>query len=178
MADKVTLMSKWFEDIKDDPNIDVTDQDLAYLIFAAAQYGFYGVKVDLGATFGREFRGLNMCMSNIYGQIDRIKGYDPREGKLKYDHEKIKELRLQGLTAKEICEELGIPQEKAKSLSTTKGWLEAKKLLESNAEGYTEDTDSVYDAAGKMSKKIEENTDFGQIQTENTDLSKSVKFEF
>ena len=178
MADGVTLMSKWFEDIKDDPNLKITDQDIAYMIFAAAQYGFYGVKVDLGETFGPEFRGLNMCMPNIYGQIDRIKGYDPRDGKLKYDNERIKELRLEGKTAKEICEILGYPAEKAKSLTTTKGWLEAKKLLDSNAEGSTDSTDSVYDAGESLNKKIEQNTDFGQIQTEKADLSKSVKFEF
>ena len=57
MADGVTLMSKWFEDIKDDPNLKITDQDIAYMIFAAAQYGFYGVKVDLGETLVQSLEG-------------------------------------------------------------------------------------------------------------------------
>jgi len=178
LADGVTLMSKWFEDIKDDPNLKVTDQDIAYMTFAATQYGFYGIKTDLGEMFGSEFRGLNMCMPNIYGQIDNMKGFDPKNGKYKYDSEKVKELAAQGKTAKEICKMLGYPEDRAKSLTSNKGWIEGRKLLSENAEECTESTDSVYDAEGERSENLIENTEIVQKQTESTDLYRSVKFEF
>ena len=131
MADKVTLMKKWFDDIREDENLfDLTETDIAYLIYAAAQYGFTGEKVNLGEVFGKEYRGLNMAMPNIYGQIDRIKNFNDKVGgSIKYDSEAIKELRLKGMTALEICRELGYPAEKVKSLTSNKGWKEAGELM-------------------------------------------------
>ena len=159
MADKITLRKKWFDDVINDPNFETDEQELAYMIYAAVMYGFNGEKIDIGEVFGKEFKGLNRSMPNIYGQIDNIKNYDFGTGnKTKYDAEMIRDLRLQGLTAKQICKELGISEDKARSLTSNRGWLEAGKIL--TEEGQTESQKSVQKSQISV-----------QSQTEKSDLT-------
>jgi hypothetical protein len=163
MADenKVTLMEKWFDDIRNDENlVNLTEQDIAYIMYAAANYGFTGQKTDIGAVFGSEFRGLNFAMSNIYGQIDRISGYGNKMSngrKVKYDSEAIKNLRLtKHCTAVQICDELGYDRECAKSILSNKGWVEAGKILaEQKAKEIQKSTDSIQITTEKIQKSTE-----------------------
>ncbi len=121
-------MSKWLKDIKEDQNLELSEQELAYIVYAAVKYGLEGEKLNLGEVFGKEFKYLNIAMPNIYGQIDNIQGYDLGR-RTKYDSEKIKELKLKGYTAVQICEELGYDKSKARSLTSNKGWREAVQIL-------------------------------------------------
>ena len=63
-------------------------------------------------------------MPNIYGQIENIQNYgeEMKASVLKYDADRIYELRMAGMTAKEICIELGYGEEKANNITSNKGW--------------------------------------------------------
>ena len=150
----MTFMKKWLDDILADENVEVTTQDLAYITYAAVQYGLTHERINKAETFGPEFRGLNYAMSNIYGQIDNIKDYNPGRT-VKYDSDAIRDLRLEGKTAKEICAILGIEENKHKSISTNKGWKEAGEILKQKNTENTENTE-----------KSTKNTEF--VDTENT----------
>lgn len=127
MADKMTIMKKWIDGIREDENLDLTEQEIAYIIYALVTFGLEGTKVNLGQTFGAEFRHLNLAMSNIYTQIESIQNYgeEKKSSVLKYDADKIYELRLAGKTAKEICVELGYGVDKANNITSNKGWRRA-----------------------------------------------------
>lgn len=181
---KMTLMKKWFDDIIDDPNQDLTEQDMAYITYAAVRYGLYQEKINIKEKFGRD---LNLAMPNIYGQIDNIKGFSENRN-VKYDSEAIKELRLKGCTAKEVCAELGYPEDKARSITSNKGWIEAGKMLKNMDRPVQKSTESVQSKNKIISIKGTENTDSVQkyteiSQTENTEKDRSVqnaleKFDF
>ena len=95
----------------------------------------------MGEVFGKEFSALNFAMPNIYGQVDNIQSYPEKMGAIiRYDSDAICKLRLKGMTSKEICIELGYPLEKARSITSNKGWIEAGKILAKNK---TENTKSV-----------------------------------
>lgn len=142
MADKMTFMGKWLDDIVNDPNlIGLDNQQLAYITYATVQYGLTGNKINIGEVFGKEFSALNFAMPNIYGQVDNIQSYPEKMGAMiRYDSDAICKLRLKGMTAKEICKELGYPLEKARSITSNKGWIEAGKILAKNK---TENIESV-----------------------------------
>ena len=131
MADKMTVMKKWIDDIRKDDNLEVTEQELAYIMYAAITFGLEGEKVNIGEVFGKEFKHLNFAMSNIYGQIENIQNYgeEMKASVLKYDADKIYELRLEGYTAKEICRELGYGEDKANNITSNKGWKLAGEEL-------------------------------------------------
>ena len=178
---KVTLRKQWFDDIKNDPNFDITEQELAYIIYAAAMYGFTGEKVNIGEVFGREFRGLNFTMPNIYGQIDNIQQYDPSKGKVvKYDSNAIYELKVQNekMTAREICKALGYPEDKARSLTSNEGWKRAQKEI---LQKKSENTDTDQSNQSVLSVQIDseltqKSTDSVQKKSESTEnMQKSVR---
>ena len=152
MRDKITLKADWFNEIWEDENIgDLSEQEKAYIVYAAVQYGFSSEKINIGAIFGNEFKYLNMAMPNIYGQIDRVAEYSQtlngNKVSQKYDDEAIKELRLQGFKAKEICEQLGYDPAKANSLTSNKGWKEAGEILKKKAaEGPSEEPKTISEA--------------------------------
>ena len=156
MADKMTVMRKWLDDIEADENVTLTDNDRAYIAYAILRYGLYGEKTNIGEVFGKEHSTLNLAMPNIYGQIDNIQNYNPNRS-AKYDPEEIKRLRLEGYTSPQICDVLGIPRSKAKSITTNKGWKDAGEILKKNNGGNIEGITPV---------------------TEKTDLSNHVSFDF
>jgi hypothetical protein len=131
MADKMTVMKKWIDDIRKDDNLEVTEQELAYIVYAAITFGLEGEKVNIGEVFGKEFKHLNFAMSNIYGQIENIQNYgeEKKASVLKYDADRIYELRLQGYTAKEICVMEGYGEDKANNITSNKGWKLAGEEL-------------------------------------------------
>lgn len=137
MADKMTFMKKWINDIRADENVDMTEQEIAYVIYAAVNYGLSGEKINHGEIFGKEFKHLNYAMPNIYGQIDNIQNYgeEKKATVLKYDADAIYELRMKGHTAKEICLELGYPVEKANNITSNKGWVRANQELKIQKSG-------------------------------------------
>ena len=161
MSDSVKLMKKWFDDIQADEILGgLSEQEMAYIIYAAAHYGFSSEKTNFETKFGPEFKNLAFAMSNIYGQIDNIQNYsDKMNTNVKYDAEQIYQLRMEGKTGKEICQILGLPPEKQRSLSTNPGWKRAKKDLDTQ----------------KNTETVQKNTDSVQTVTDSTDTDTAVQ---
>ena len=131
MADKMIFQKKWYDAIKEDEYIETTEQEMAYILYAAMIYSFEGERIDIGEVFGKEFKGLNRSMPNIYSQIDNIVGWSDKmsDSKRKYDPDRIRELRLQGYKAREICEIEGYDVSKANNITSNRGWKEAGEIL-------------------------------------------------
>ena len=130
-ADKMTIMKKWIDGIRNDENLEVTEQELAYIIYAMVSFGLDGEKINIGEVFGKEFKHLNFAMSNIYTQVESIQNYgeEKKASVLKYDSDRIYELRLQGYTSKEICVMEGYGEDKANNITSNKGWKLAGEEL-------------------------------------------------
>ena len=128
MADKMIFQKKWYESLMEDEYSDITEQEMAYILYAAMIYSFEGGRTDLSATFGPEFKSLNRVMPNIYSQIDSIENYNNKfQGKnQKYDNDAIRALAAEGYTQKEICLKLGYDPAKSRSLSSNKGYIEGR----------------------------------------------------
>ena len=180
MANISDSVKQWLEDIENDQYCETTPVEMGCICYATFRYIWNNEKTNMAEFFGKEFAPLNRSMSNIYSQVDRIKNFKSSENnaKIKYDAEKIKELRLQGLSAKEICEKLGYPADKSKSLTSNKGWVEAAEILK-NRES-TENTDSVQKIQKntesvrksvqiEQTENVQKNTESVQKQTDNTD---------
>lgn len=140
MGSKLTFMKNWYDAIIEDEYVETSPQEMAYILYAAANYAFFGERIDIGKIFGENFKGLNRSMPTIYSQIDNIKEFGERnQGKnQKYDNDKVRELAAMGLTQKDICKELGYDVDKSKSLSSNKGYKEGvalykKSLSEDNS---------------------------------------------
>lgn len=131
MADRFTFMKDQFDAEMEDENNQTTEQEMAYILFAAAKFAFTGEKINIGEVFGKEFKGLNRSMPNIYTQIEKIINYGEKfqGANQKYNDEEVKALAAQGLTQKEICEQLGYDASKSKSLSSNKGYKEGRQLF-------------------------------------------------
>ena len=129
--DKFVFMKDWFDAEMQDENNQTTEQEMAYILFAAAKFAFTGEKINLGEVFGKEFKGLNRSMPNIYTQMEKIEKYNEKfQGvNQKYNDEEVKALAAQGMTQKEICGQLGYDVSKSKSLSSNRGYKEGRKLF-------------------------------------------------
>lgn len=129
-ADKMIFMKKWYDAIVSDDVEETTPEEMAYILYAAMQYCFNDERINIGDVFGREFRGLNRAMPNIYSQIDAIQNFGTKN--IKYDAKAIKDLASQGYSVKQICEKLGYPEEKSRSLYKNPGYIEGKAIYDSN----------------------------------------------
>ena len=154
----------WYEAIQNDPYVETNEQEMAYILYAAMIYCIERKCIDIGEVFGKEFKGLNRSMPNIYSQIDRIKIWSDNmnEGKRKYDAERIKELRLEGKTAREICMIEGYDIDKANNLTSNKGWIEAGKILKERKKE-------------NLEKSVQKNPENPESVQKNTDLENSGK---
>ena len=150
-ADKMTIMKNWIDGIRNDENIDLTEQQMAYIIYAMVTYGLEGTKVNIGTVFGEEFKHLNLAMSSIYTHIDNIQNYaeEKKTSVLKYDANRIYELRLEGYTAKEICIMEGYGEDKANNITSNKGWKLAGEELKKRK----------VQKSGNSVKPVQNNTD-------------------
>lgn len=129
-ADKMIFQKDWYEGIVNNEYVETTEQEMAYILYAAMRYCFYDETIDLGEIFGKEFKGLNRDMSNIYTQINKIKNWSENMSSKnqKYDDPKIKELAAKGYTQKQICIELGYDESKSKSLSSAALYKEGRAI--------------------------------------------------
>ena len=148
---RMIFQRDWYENIINDKFVPTTEQEIAYLLYAAMKYSFYDEQVDLGEVFGKEFANLNRSMTSIYGQIDKIKNYkeEKKASVLKYDADRIYELRLEGYTAKEICIMEGYGEDKANNITSNKGWKLAGEELKKRK----------VQKSGNSVKSIQNNTD-------------------
>lgn len=148
---RMIFQRDWYENIINDKFVPTTEQEIAYLLYAAMKYSFYDEQVDLGEIFGKEFANLNRSMTSIYGQIDKIKNYreEKKASILKYDADRIYELRLEGHTAKEICIMEGYGEDKANNITSNKGWKLAGEELKKRK----------IQKSGNSVKSIQNNTD-------------------
>ena len=190
MANISDIVKEWIKEVEDDEFCNTTNVEIGCICYAIFRYIWNDEKTNMTEFFGEEYTHLNRNMSNIYKQIDRIKGFKNNETNtnVKYDAEKIKELRLQGLNTKEICEKLGYPVEKSRSLTSNKGWKEAGEILKNRK--HTENTDSVQKNTDFVKsvpdsvhtdrqKSVQKDTDSVQKQTESTDsVQKLCGFNF
>ena len=176
---RAVIMKSWIDEVREDPNLEVSEQGIAYIIYAAVHYGHTGEKINIGEVFGNEFKSLNMVMPGIYVQMNKIANYDPSNGgNVKYDAEAIKELRLQGFKAREICQKLGYPEDKANNLTTNKGWKEAGQILKEKKNSVQNNPESVQKENNVFSIKNPKNPDFVQNNTDmedNTDSGQIVQ---
>lgn len=143
--EKLTFMKKWYDDIRNDENLEITNQEMAYILFASAIYAFEGEKINIGDVFGKEFKGLNMAMPNIYGQIDNINDYNTlqSENNIKYDDDAIYKLAMTGMKGTKVWAQLGYNKDKVASLYTNKGWIKAQKELKSKQESSLENLENL-----------------------------------
>ena len=159
---KMVFLQSWYDAIMSDEYLETTDQEMAYILYAAMLYSFNGEKTNLGAVFGPEFKGLNRAMPNIYSQIDNIQEYGDKNGakNQKYNNDKIRELAAQGLTQKEICIQLGYDVNKCRSLSSNKGYIEGRSEYISQKKSENGRTDKKLTISdSKLTKNEEEMTD-------------------
>lgn len=158
-AEKMTIMKNWIDGIREDENIDLTEQQIAYIIYAMVTYGLDGTKVNIGNVFGEEFKHLNLAMSNIYTHIDNIQNYkeEKKASVLKYDADRIYELRLEGYTAKEICIMEGYGEDKANNITSNKGWKLAGEELKKRR------VQKSGNSVKFVSESVQNNTDNTQI---------------
>jgi hypothetical protein len=186
MADTFKFQKDWYEAILNDKYVKTTPQEMAYIVYAAMQYAFNdGQPIDLGETFGEQFRGLNRSMPNIYDQINRIRNYEKNKNEEKYDNDAIYQLRMEGKTGKEICQILGYPLERERSLSSTKGWKRAREDKKKNTEICKTSVNSIEKIQIQNTESVQNNTeniqkDTESVQSVNTEsvknLQKSVNF--
>lgn len=164
MADNRMIFQRdWYEDIVNDKFVPTTDQEIAYLLYAAMKYSFYDEQVNLGEVFGKEFANLNRSMTSIYGQIDKIKNYgeEKKASVLKYDADRIYELRLEGYTAKEICIMEGYGEDKANNITSNKGWkLAGEELKKRKVQKSGNSVKSVSESVQNNTDSMERNFDF------------------
>lgn len=181
MSEKIKLifMKDQYDAIMNDDVEATTEQEMAYILFAAAQYAFNKEKINIGEVFGKEFKGLNRSMPNIYSQMDRIKIWTEEQGKInvKYDADAIKELKVNNptMTAKQICIELGYPEENARSLTSNKGWKEAQQIIKDrNEQTVQKCTESVQMDKTVQNCGVQKNTESVQKSTENVNSDSSA----
>lgn len=181
MANTFKFQKDWYEAILNDKYVKTTPQEMAYIVYAAMQYAFNdGQPIDLGETFGEQFRGLNRSMPNIYDQINRIKNYEKNKNEEKYDNDAIYQLRMEGKTGKEICQILGYPLERERSLSSTKGWKKAREDKKKNTEICKTSVKPVEKIQIQNTESVQKNTenvqkDTESVQSVNTESVKNVQ---
>ena len=186
MADTFSFQKDWYEEILNDKYVKTTPQEMAYIVYAAMQYAFNeGQPIDIGEVFGEHFSGLNRAMPTIYGQIDRILKYKKSKNEEKYNNDAIYQLRMEGKTGKEICQILGYPLERERSLSSTKGWKRAREDKQKNTEICKKSVKSIgaiqiqnTDSVQKCTEILQNDTE--SVQSVNTEsvqnIQKSVNF--
>ena len=181
MADTFKFQKDWYEAILNDKYVKTTPQEMAYIVYAAMQYAFNdGQPIDLGETFGEQFRGLNRSMPNIYDQINRIRNYEKNKNEEKYDNDAIYQLRMEGKTGKEICQILGYPLERERSLSSTKGWKKAREDKKKNTEICKTSVKSIEKIQIQNTESVQSNTenvqkDTDSVQSVNTESVKNIQ---
>lgn len=132
MASNIVFLEQWKDELMNDEFAPLTEQEVAYLVYAAAIYCWRGEKTDFEAVFNRP--DLNRVMASYYFQIDNIVNYKDNmkkvtEGKQTFDNEAIKELAAQGISQKEICRRLGYDEARSRSLSSNRGYREGRAIF-------------------------------------------------
>ena len=130
-------MEDWIKSLENDPIIGSTINETAVsmILYGLYQYGVSGEKVDLGEVFGKQFAVYNYALLGLYPQVDKMQKYSKGVNKGgKYDNDAIKELAMQGLGPKAICEQLGYDPAIAKSISTNRGYKEGKEIFKNGSQ--------------------------------------------
>ena len=168
MSDTFKFQKDWYEAIMNDKYVKTTPQEMAYILYAAMQYSFNGGEpIDLGEVFGPQFGGLNRSMANIYGQMDKIRNYEKGKNEEKYDNDMIYQLRMEGKKGREICQILGLPLDRERSLSSTKGWIRAREDMRNR----TEICKNVQKSVKSSVKFDTDDTEILQKSVKNTDFN-------
>ena len=176
MASNIVFLEQWKDELMNDEFSPLTEEEFAYILYAAAIYSWTGEKTNFKEVFNRA--DLNRVMAPYYTQIDNICNY--REGmrqnirgRQSLDKEAIKDLASRGYTQRQICEELGYDVDKLKSISSNPGWKEGRRIYLASAkvqnvtEKGTESTES-------PTEKVQEDTEKVQNVTESYSSADSV----
>lgn len=132
MANNIVFLEQWKDSLINDEFAPLSEQEVAYMVYAAAIYCWTGEKTDFKEVFDRP--DLNRVMAPYYSQIDNIVNYKDNmkkvvEGKQTFDNEAIKELAAQGISQKEICRRLGYDEARSRSLSSNRGYREGRAIF-------------------------------------------------
>lgn len=124
---EIIFLKKWEDSLRNAEIDPFTEEEIAFMMYAAVHYGRDGEKTDFEKVFNR--KDLNRVFNSYYVQIDSIKDFKNKQGEnnvaqgnQSYDNDAIKELAMQGYTQKEICRKLGYDEKKSRSLSSNKGY--------------------------------------------------------
>ena len=181
MANNIVFLEQWKDELMGDEFAPLNEEEIAYLIYAAAIYCWSGEKTDFKEAFDRP--DLTRVMASYYTQIDNIRNYKDNmkkvvEGKQNFDSEAVKQLAAQGVSQKEICRRLGYDEARSRSLSSNRGYREGRALfmanikLESQNESELTHNESELVSSESESQKKSELTD-----PDKTDKSSGL-FEF
>ena len=134
-------MEDWISALEDEKRIggSLSPECVAYILYGAYKYGVSGKPVDLGGVFGDQYGVLNLFLSGLYPQIDKMQNFSKGEHKGgKYNNDAIFELARQGKGPKAICEELGYDPASAKSIASNKGYKEGRILFKGSKDNSIE----------------------------------------
>lgn len=131
LCDDIIWLDEWEKSLREDEFAPASNEDIAFMLYAASVYCKTGNKTNFAEVFNRP--DLNRAMAPYYLQIDKIIHFranngknNKKEGNQSYDAEKIKVLAMKGYTQKEICRVLGYDESKSRSLSTNTGYRTGK----------------------------------------------------
>ena len=132
MANNIVFLEQWKNELMNDEFAPLTEEEIAYMVYAAAIYCWTGEKTDFQVAFNRP--DLTRVMAPYYAQIDNICNYKDNmkkvvDGKQNFDNDAIKELAAQGISQKEICRRLGYDEARSRSLSSNRGYREGRALF-------------------------------------------------
>ena len=184
MASNIVFLEQWKDDLLNDEFAPLSEEEIAYLIYAAATYCWSGEKTDFNEVFNRP--DLNRVMAPYYTQIDNIVNYKDNmkkvtEGKQTFDNDAIKELAAQGVSQKEICRRLGYDEARSRSLSSNRGYREGRAIFMSTpkmlSQNQSEKSESVSSESESQSVESESKKKSELTNPDKTDKSSGL-FEF
>lgn len=176
MASNIVFLEQWKDELLNDEFAPLNEEEVAYMMYAAAIYCWTGEKTNFKEIFDRV--DLNRIMAPYYSQIDSILNYRENmrnniRGRQSLDKEEIKKLASRGFTQRQICEELGYDVDKLKSISSNPGWKEGRAIY--IASSHTENVQKVQNVQKWVQKVTETPTEKVQKVTESTENYSSVK---
>lgn len=179
MASNIVFLEQWKDELLNDEFAPMNEEEVAYMMYAAAIYCWTGEKTDFKEVFDRG--DLNRVMAPYYAQIDNITNYKENlkrtvEGKQSFDNEAIKELAIQGISQKEICRRLGYDEARSRSLSSNRGYKEGRAIFMATANASAKLGSLI--VSKNVSQKVSSESELSEkVRTDETD-KKSETFDF
>ena len=182
ISDNIIWLDKWEKTLREDEFAPASNEDIAFMLYAAKVYCMTGNKTNFKEVFNRP--DLNKAMAPYYPQIDSIVNYrvdqgknNKKQGNQSYDNERVKNLAMRGYTQKQICITLGYDESKSRSLSSNAGYRAGKAEFDqlSAAQKSALKSQATLEVE-KLTKTDSENVELTETDSEMS-LNQSVSFE-